>query len=352
MKMIKNLLTAFVILLALQSNAQNCGSISLDSIRDEGPYAVGILQQNDLRDGPGHGEATVYYPQHSPRRMAAVAIVPGFFSAKSTVEAWGPFLASHGIASIIFETNSLLDGPAERATGLLDALQTLRHADTSQASPLFGLIDTSRFGVMGWSMGGGGAQLAAATDSTLKAVIALCPWLNGPSMNDLDHKVPVFIFSGEVDPTAPPGVHANVHYNLTPNTTEKILFEVANGDHSIANDPANLQGEIGRYGLTWLRYNLLQDTCHCSLSLTPSLSTSLNLTSVVCSPVQDCPQTHQLFYQPIASGTYQAGVLLTTSSLIPQGGNVLLQSGQSIYLDPGFVVPATAELELKIEGCE
>jgi len=239
------------------------------------------MDQNDgIRNGPDYGDATIYYPTNTTVPFACVAIVPGFLSSQSTVADWGPFLASNGIVSIIIDTNSGFDQPIDRADALLDALETLRQENTRAASPLLNLIDTSRFGVMGWSMGGGGAQLAAVMDPSLKTVIALCPWLASPSSSDLNHSVPVLILSGELDAVAPTFQHADVHYDLTPSTTDKMRFEVDNGNHSIANDPANALGDIGKYGLAWLRRYLLDDECHCPLVLTPSSVTSENVSNV------------------------------------------------------------------------
>ena len=331
---------------------QNCGNISLNNITNPGPYGYLTMDQNDgLRDGPDYGNATVYYPTNRTAPFACVSIVPGFFSTQSSVAAWGPFLASHGIVSIIFDTNSLFDSPADRADGLLDALETMRQENTRTASPLFGLIDESRFGVMGWSMGGGGAQLAAVIDPSLKAVIALCPWLNSPNSNTLNHTVPVLILSGELDPTAPPDLHADVHFDLTPNTTDKLLFEVDGGDHSIANDPANAQGDIGKYGLAWLRNYLLDDPCHCPLVLLPSTETSNTMTNVVCPPTLACPIQLTLFNNLIADGTYKAIQTVTSASMVPLSGNVSLKAEQSIFLDCGFSVDSGAAFEAVIQIC-
>ncbi len=333
--------------------AQNCGNISLNNISNPGSYNyLTIDQNNGLRDGPDYGDATVYYPTNTTAPFACVAIVPGFISTQSSVAAWGPFLASHGIVSIIFDTNSLFDQPAARADGLLDALETLRQENTRSASPLFGLIDDSRFGVMGWSMGGGGAQLAAVIDPSLKAVIALCPFLNSPNSNTLNHSVPVLILSGELDGTAPPVLHADLHYNLTPSTTDKLLFEIDNGNHSIANDPVNALGDIGKYGLAWLRNYLLDDPCHCPLVLLPSTETSKTMTNLVCPTPIACPTQLTLFNNIIANGTYKAIQTVTSASIVPTSGTVSIKAEQSIFLDCGFSVDANGVFEADIEICQ
>ena len=333
--------------------AQNCGDVSLADISNPGPYGYLTMDQNDgLRDGPDYGDATVYYPTTTTAPFACIAIATGFFSDQSSVAAWGPFLASHGIVAIIFDTNSLFDFPEARANALLDALETLRHENTRSDSPLRGLIDENRFGVIGWSMGGGGAQLAAVLDPSLKAVIALCPWLSSPDSNTLNHSVPVLIFSGEEDPTAPPDVHADVHYDLTPESTDKLLFEVAAGNHAIANDPANAFGDIGKYGLAWLRHYLLDDPCHCPLTLQPSTVTSKTITSVDCPILVPCPIEHRLFNNVVVDGTYKAIQTVTSSCMVPHGGSVTLKAQESILLDAEFTTDLNGVFEVVLGTCE
>ncbi len=281
-----------ILLLSLFSNlgfSQDCAIQSLDDITNPGVYNVATLTDADgLRDGPDYGSATVYYPTDATPPYASVVIVPGFLSAPSSVAAWGPFLASHGIVAMVIGTNSGFDQPAARADGLLDAIETLRQENVRINSPLLGNLDLDRFAVSGWSMGGGGAQLAAAADPSIKAAVALCPWLGSPDPADLNHAVPVLILSGQDDPTAPPSSHANVHYEYTPATTDKLLFEAAGGNHSVANNPANVQGDIGKIALSWYKHYLLDENCYCPFVLDTPASSSQYLINLEC-PALNAP---------------------------------------------------------------
>ena len=145
---------------------------------------------------------------------------------------------------------------------MLDALETLREENTRNASPLLGAIDEDKFAVSGWSMGGGGAQRAAVLDNSIKGVVALCPWLPSP---DLDHDSAVVIFSGQNDAVAPPGNHANIHYDNTPESTNKLLFEIENGNHSVANTPEGGNSSVGKVALSWFKLYVDQNDCYCSL---------------------------------------------------------------------------------------
>ena len=144
----------------------------------------------------------------------------------------------------------------------MDALETLREENTRNASPLLGAIDEDKFAVSGWSMGGGGAQRAAVLDNSIKGVVALCPWLPSP---DLDHDSAVVIFSGQDDTVAPPGIHANIHYDNTPESTNKLLFEIENGNHSVANTPEGGNSSVGKIALSWFKLYVDQNDCYCSL---------------------------------------------------------------------------------------
>jgi len=277
------LLIGIFLIFSNSSSAQSCAGVSFNSINNPGPYPYSTINQDDgIRNGPAYGDATIYYPDASVSPYASIVIVPGFVSSQSSVAGWGPFLASNGIVTMIIDTNSGFDQPPSRANALLDAIATLREEHERSASPLYNKLDTTKFSVGGWSMGGGGTQLAAAMEPSLKAAIAFCPWLSNPTANDLDHAVPLLILSGQNDGVADPDIHADVHYALTPATTDKLLYEATGGDHYIANDPNNVQGEIGKYGLSWLRYYLLDDPCYCPLVLQSSTLTSEYLTNVAC----------------------------------------------------------------------
>ena len=263
----RELYTKAVVLLAVLLSStmvhSQCEEITLESLSNPGVYDVATLTEADgLRNGPDYFGATVYYPTNATPPYASIAIVPGFTASPESVEAWGPFYASHGIVTIIIGTNSIYDFPEARAEALLDALETLREENTRNASPLLGAIDEDKFAVSGWSMGGGGAQRAAVLDNSIKGVVALCPWLPSP---DLDHDSAVVIFSGQDDTVAPPGIHANIHYDNTPESTNKLLFEIENGNHSVANTPEGGNSSVGKIALSWFKLYVDQNDCYCSL---------------------------------------------------------------------------------------
>lgn len=104
--------------------------------------------------GNGFNGGKIYYPTDtSLGTWGAVAAVPGYTARWSAEGAWmGPWLASFGFVVIGIDTNSPNDYDTARGTQLLAALDYL-----TQKSPVRDRVDPGRLGVIGHSMGGGGA---------------------------------------------------------------------------------------------------------------------------------------------------------------------------------------------------
>jgi dienelactone hydrolase len=235
---------------------------TVESASKVGPYVVkSYTEAEGLRNGPDYADATLWYPTDAEAPFAFAAVVPGFVSVQGQIATWGSFLASHGIVTITIGTNGLGDTPDLRAKALLDALKTVAEENGRSGSPLEGKLDVNRQAVMGWSMGGGGALLAAERTPSLKAAISLAGWNPGYDYSKV--KVPSLLFAAQSDGLA--AGHSQGFYDTIPATTPKLLWESSNftpffGGHDTFNAPATLEGAVGRYGLSWLKLFLEGDT--------------------------------------------------------------------------------------------
>ena len=259
-----------VLLLSNFSFSQGCDSVFLDNINNPGPYSYETIVENDgMRDGPDYFGSTLYYPIGAQGPLSSLILVPGFVSPESDVSAWGPYLASHGIIVMTIGTNTLTSLPVDRANALLDASQTLQEENDRAASPVYQQIDINKISVGGHSMGGGGAQIAATIDESLKSIISLNPWIQQwlVDYDYLDHAVPNLIIGGQNDNIANVNEHANVHYYYTPNTTPKAIYEIENGGHSTGRFPATANNYVGKIVLSWLNYFAGSNDCYFSLLL-------------------------------------------------------------------------------------
>lgn len=184
--------------------------------------------------------ATVYCPS-TGGSLPSITIVGGWLCGEHVLAAWGPFFASHGIVAMTIG----LRAPGNhkipvRSQALLDASKALQSENSREGSKLFDRLDASRRAVMGYSLGGGGAQLAALEDPALKCVIALAPHASGHESFKSGHKltdsVPTLFLVGSADSEAPTRSQSLPHYNMT--TAPKLLFEIKGGDHFVVNGPS------------------------------------------------------------------------------------------------------------------
>lgn len=242
-------LAAFAAPAAAQA-AENGPAPTVNSIRMMGTYAYDRIDIPDSAT-PGFGAAYLYAPKDTSVKWGAVAIAPGWTETSSAVNWFGPRLASHGFAVIVFNvTNTLTDLPSQRASQLLRALDYL-----TTASPLKDRVDATRTAVSGHSMGGGGALEASLRRPSLKAAVPLEPW--NTLANYKTDTVPTFIVGAQNDIIAPVGTHARKFYATLPDTTPKAYFEYKGGDHFVSNTPNQY---IAAQTISWFKRFIDGDT--------------------------------------------------------------------------------------------
>ncbi len=305
--MMKYFVATLACLLSLSVFGQtsvSCDSLAQIALTNPGPFSYSSINESDnIRNGPEYFGANIYYPTNASGPLGSIVLAPGFMNFESTLQNWGPFLAAHGIVTMTIGTNYLTDSPTQRKEALLDAIVTLKAEQTRVGSPLFNALDINRFAVGGFSMGGGGAQLAAVSDPSIKAVIALYPYLNNVSEAMLNHSSPLLVIAGELDLIAIPNLHANVHYAATPDSTPKQRYEVQNTGHDPLIGPYGGYGEVGSKVLCWLEAFLNADHCYCPPLLNIPATASDFAHNIVCETlfVQGCTDATACNYSPDAT---------------------------------------------------
>ncbi|ARN19491.1 dienelactone hydrolase family protein [Piscinibacter gummiphilus] len=204
----------------------------------------------------GYGAGTVYYPTNAGGKVGAIAVVPGYTARQSSINWWGPRLASHGFVVITIDTNSTLDQPSSRSSQQMAALRQVVSLAGTSSSPIYNKVDTARLGVMGWSMGGGGSLISAKNNPSLRAAAPQAPWAQ-ESFSSVT--VPTLIVSCENDSIAPNSSHSFPFYNqMTRN--KKANLVINGGSHSCANSGNSDAGLIGKYGVAWMKRFMDDDT--------------------------------------------------------------------------------------------
>ncbi|HET8935127.1 MAG TPA: hypothetical protein VFN67_16880 [Polyangiales bacterium] len=225
-----------------------------------GPYKVEQLKDG-VRNGPAFGGATIYYPTDAEPPLAMIVFCPGYLGTQASDAPWGSFMASHGIVFMNIDTNTPGDSVLQRQEAELDALKSLQEENTRDGSPLKGKLALDRAGLMGWSMGGGGAWLNGTEHPELKTLITLAGHnaTAGGASPLREISVPTLMLAGTAD-TAILGLGMSQPvYDVIPDSTPKLLYEINGADHFDFNDPAFAEGIPARYALSWEKVYLEGD---------------------------------------------------------------------------------------------
>ncbi|WP_338117965.1 dienelactone hydrolase family protein [Streptomyces coryli] len=199
----------------------------------------------------GFGGGTIYYPTSTADgTFGAIAISPGFTATQSTIAWLGPRLASQGFVVFTIDTNTTSDQPASRGRQLLSALDYL-----TQRSTVRSRIDSSRLGVMGHSMGGGGSLEAAKSRTNLQAAIPLTGWNTDKSWPEI--KTPTLIVGADGDSIAPVSSHSEPFYTSLSSSLDRAYLELNNASHFTPNSSNTT---IAKYSISWLKRFIDNDT--------------------------------------------------------------------------------------------
>ncbi|MEV8227978.1 dienelactone hydrolase family protein [Streptomyces sp. NPDC079167] len=225
----------------------------------------------------GFGGGTIYYPTStSDGTFGAVVISPGFTAYQSSIAWLGPRLASQGFVVFTIDTNTTSDQPASRGDQLLAALDYL-----TEDSSVRGRVDSSRLGVMGHSMGGGGTLEAAKDRPSLQAAIPLTGWNLDKSWPEV--KTPTLVVGADGDTIASVASHSEPFYNSLPSSLDKAYLELRGATHFTPNTSNTT---IAKYSISWLKRFIDNDTRY-EQFLCPLPSTSLTIAEYK----GNCPHT-------------------------------------------------------------
>ncbi|HEY0820382.1 MAG TPA: dienelactone hydrolase family protein, partial [Rhizobacter sp.] len=139
-----------------------------------GPFAIRSTTISRT-SASGFGGGTIYYPT-AAGTYGAIAVSPGFTAYQSSIRWIGERLASHGFVVITIDTITTSDQPDSRGRQLKAALDRVVSLSRSSSSVIYNKVDSTRLGVAGHSMGGGGTLAAARDNPGYKAAVPIAPW--------------------------------------------------------------------------------------------------------------------------------------------------------------------------------
>jgi dienelactone hydrolase len=221
------------------------------------------------------GGGTIYFPTDTSQgTFAGLVIAPGFTETQSAISWLGPRLASQGFVIFTIDTNSTSDQPTTRATEMLAALDYLTNTSSVKAE-----VDSSRLGVSGHSMGGGGTLEASVKRTSLKAAVPMEPW-DSSVKNFSNDPVPTLIIAAQNDNIAPINQHAKPFYNSIPTSQPKMYLELAGASHVATNSPNTT---VAQFEIAFLKRFLDNDTRYTQfLCPAPATSSAISAASNTC----------------------------------------------------------------------
>lgn len=228
---------------------------TLESLKKEGPYQVKDYNAGFAVDMM-YGGARIWYPDDEAAKppYSGVVLCPGFTGTIADLAEWGPFLASHGIVTMIIDTTTVLDPVASRVGQLWAALNALKKEDERADSPLAGKLSDDRYGLGGWSMGGGATWINTGDHAELKTGMTLAGHSSTAGGATIASKitVPTLMFAGSADPEFLGGAkQSQGAYMAIPADTPKIMYEAMGMGHWEFNAPKGNSWNTGAYGLAF-----------------------------------------------------------------------------------------------------
>jgi predicted dienelactone hydrolase len=145
----------------------------------------------------------------------------------------------------------LRDSAANRPAEVSQTLDLLISMNTDARSPFFGVLDTSRAGVMGHSWGGYTAIIVAATDPRFHAALAMAPVADDTVARYARRlEEPVLVMTSALDDITPFSPQTQLFAGI-PAATPRYLLDFPQGGHTAYSEvcpvgtPGCRRGELG-----------------------------------------------------------------------------------------------------------
>jgi hypothetical protein len=202
--------------------------------------------------GAGYNNVTVCYPQDTSQgTFGGFVVIPGFLSGKWQMMWACDKIASHGFVVAVMETSTVLDFPAARRG---QAQSVVRHlSGTGAPAAVRQRLDSNRWAIGGWSMGGGASLEAGASNNPrLEAVVAWEPW---DISTFITMQVPAMIVTGSNDVVAAAATMGEPFYNSI--LVEKQYVELRGQGHFVGSTD---NGDQSAVTIAWLKRWVDDDT--------------------------------------------------------------------------------------------
>ena len=230
-----------------------------------GPYPVGWIDTSISKTGGGVLPLSVYYPSivtgegnepntaDSPYPTLLFGL--GYSSTIDNYRLFAFTIASWGfVFAVVGSEIGAWDSP--RVADLTDALNWLDGQNDNSSFKLSQMMDESKFGVLGHSLGGEAAIAVAISDSRLKTVIPIAPFIAPPMTiispeSAADVHIPILTLVGSADIISPPSTMTYPFYDK--GSPPKFCITLMGVDH------INIIFTCSKYVVSFLKFYLYKE---------------------------------------------------------------------------------------------
>lgn len=234
-----------------------CGGNTNDPASD-GPYSV---CQYTLGWDAGYQSARVTYPcDLGDGPFSATTLTGGLTNIKEQMTWLSEHLTSHGFIVITMTPTNIFGNVDQWRRAHVAGYERLLDEDRNFFSPIYNQVNTDAINLMGFSLGGGGAVLAAdELGDDVASVVGLAPVIGGlftPSLRDIE--ADTLLISGALDLTANPLAVAGVYDSLPSDIDSALVFVGASTHLDLINIGFNHR-RYRNYVTAWLEVYLNED---------------------------------------------------------------------------------------------
>lgn len=207
--------------------------------------------------------ATVYFPTDAAPPYSVIVFTPPYLTTQIGYAAWGSWFASHGFVIAITDSATIYDYPDARARQQQQFLDIMVAENNRALSPVNGLLDTSRLGAMGWSMGGGATWITSG-EYPVKTALSLAGHnltATNSNASGANTYVPIALFNGATDTTYLGGLgQSEGVYNSIPSGVPKFFYNVSTAGHFDWGYPTQANRYVAELALAFQKAYLDGDT--------------------------------------------------------------------------------------------
>ncbi|MGD9006425.1 MAG: dienelactone hydrolase family protein [Desulfobacteraceae bacterium] len=254
----------FLLVLSFSLFCISCDPPEDYELSEPGDY-TGCYFDTNL-ESSAYRSAFIAYPcETSDGPFPALTFTGGITNVKEQMAWLADHVVTYGVILIVMTpTNNISMTTDVWKKAMLGGLEMLESENNRPSSPIYHLVDMSRLGIMGFSMGGGGTLKAADTvGEKIKTALSLAPHESrvNPSMYN-NISVPTLVTTGTNDSICPRD-SVRAIFDCLPNDIERLFVNFTNANHvdwmNVLGDKTT-QDRFKTFIVSWLKYYLAGDS--------------------------------------------------------------------------------------------